>query len=297
MALGALLCCTCAQAQHDQPFYPPPLVLPTLAALLVIVLLAGAWYIYHLFFRPDSVGTPPDLQAKQASNAAPNMTSHTASGASTATPGVGLALPVQLGPMQRWLKAAPTSRDAGSVLFALAQLRDRTPPSPAKPEAWPSRRPEPRPRLLVEQGLAPALKQEVGSYQQAGQARRVTMDLAHGLVPLRLPADVEAAAFWIAREAIGNALRHPYAGLSPVQAQVRVYLEIYSVGLRLEVQDLGTGLFGPPLAGHATMGWPRDLDQHPSVMMMRQRAGAVGARLTLRSDPYVGMRVILRWLP
>lgn len=278
-ALGALPCCVSALAQQDQAAYPPPLIMPMLAVLGVIVLMVGAWCIFHFFFKRPETGTASSMS--------------TAAG--PATPAVSAAPPSQSQPMQRWLRPTPSSSISAGVLSALAQLQQQPLRKPPAADTGAARQPDARPRLLQEQGLAPALKQEVGLHQQPGRTRRVTLHLAPGLVPLRLPADVEAAAFWIAREAIANALRHPYAGGSPIQVQV--HLEIYSVGLRLEVQDLGTGLFGAPRAGHATVGWPRDLDQHPSVLMMRQRALAVGARLTLRSEPYVGTRLVLRWLP
>jgi hypothetical protein len=97
-------------------------------------------------------------------------------------------------------------------------------------------------------------------------------------------------------------------------SHVVVCLDLRVNGLRLEVHDLGHGVLGPTTsmvaagqtpAGHGgpspspnrspSAAWPRDLDQHPSVMAMRHRANEVGARLTLRSEPWQGTRLILRW--
>jgi signal transduction histidine kinase len=150
---------------------------------------------------------------------------------------------------------------------------------------------------LAEKGLAQALQAEINLQTWPGQPSQASLQLRTDSDQQRLPQAVEAAAFWIAREALGNALNPSRA------TRVVLTLETQKAGLRMEVHDIGHGLLGVaqprPGAGNSLNAgaWPRDLDQHPSVTAMRQRAHEVQARLTLRSDPLHGTRLILRWLP
>ncbi len=185
-----------------------------------------------------------------------------------------------------------SSLGSAGGLAAAAQLR-LAPAAPAVPQSAT----EYQARLLAELGLASALQSEINLQTWPGQPSQASLQISTGSVLQRLPQPVEAAAFWIAREALSNAL-------NPIHAtRVLLSLDIQKTSLRMEVHDIGHGLLGTPQphAGaakrHNAGAWPRDLDQHPSVVAMRLRANAVGARLTLRSDPLLGTRVILRWLP
>jgi hypothetical protein len=184
-----------------------------------------------------------------------------------------------------------------------------SPPSSFPPSSLPSTLPslfapdtsacEHQPRRLAEMGLAAALESEINLQTWPGQPSHAVLQVSTGSAPQRLPRALELAAFWIAREALCNALNPAHV------SAVVVFLDIQKagqqLGLRLEVHDIGHGVLGPSAATAAggTVGpktsWPRDLDQHPSVTTMRHRAQEVGARLTLRSEPQQGTRIILRW--
>lgn len=95
-----------------------------------------------------------------------------------------------------------------------------------------------------------------------------------------LRQEVQDELFAIAREAIGNALRH--AGGS----EVRVLLGYGAASLTLEVGDNGSGL-------------PEDVRRtgqrarHWGLAGMRERAARIGARLSILSTPGAGTRVVL----
>jgi hypothetical protein len=176
--------------------------------------------------------------------------------------------------------------------LTLPTLPDPAPPVPQAPEAAAC---ENQPRLLAELGLATALQAEINLQTWPGQPSRAVLQMSMGSALQRLPRAVELAAFWMAREALCNALNPAHV------SAVVVFLDIRTTGLRMEVHDIGHGVLGPsvlPVAGAPfapKTSWPRDLDQHPSVTAMRHRALEVGARLTLRSEPQQGTRIILRW--
>lgn len=137
-----------------------------------------------------------------------------------------------------------------------------------------------RPPLLEEHGLAAALDNELR-----------TRALVHDEVDLRLepqadagerrwPADVEYAAFMIAREAIANALRHSQAG------SIRVALRGDAASMALEIADDGNGM---------TPDRPAASPGHLGMVGMRERALAIGGRYSVESSPGVGTRVRLEW--
>jgi signal transduction histidine kinase len=104
-----------------------------------------------------------------------------------------------------------------------------------------------RPALLEEQGLIAALDNEVRARTIDTAQADVLLELDDGDLGLRWPAEVEYAAFMIAREAIVNAQQRNGTTL------VRVVLAGDAQGLQLEIIDdgrAGTGpLQPPPLAG------------------------------------------------
>jgi hypothetical protein len=143
--------------------------------------------------------------------------------------------------------------------------------------------------------LGAALKLEVERRRlqvvQPGSPFCLVSMLAPGSEDVHFPDDVAQAALWVAHEALNNALRGGHL------SDLVVHLHAYDRGLRMEVHDTGPGLLGKSATRLVDTGWPRDLGQHASLDAMRDRSAAIGARLTVRSEPYSGTRIVLRWLP
>lgn len=120
-----------------------------------------------------------------------------------------------------------------------------------------------RPPALDELGLMPALRAQASTF--AGES---DLDLrVEGPLELPpLPAAVEAAAYWIALEALTNVSRHSAA----THCRVRVRL---GDGLEVEVEDDGVGI---------RPGTPRGV----GLTAMRERAAEVGG--TFRVEPSAG---------
>lgn len=137
-----------------------------------------------------------------------------------------------------------------------------------------------RPPMLDEQGLAAALDNEIRRRGQTEGAADVLLEAEETVLELRWPGDVEYGAFMIAREAIGNALRHAGASL------VRVLLSGASGTLDLEVVDDGRGI-----PTRLRMGRPG----HLGLVGMRERAIAIGGRLQVEPVEGGGTRVHLHW--
>ncbi|OEC33979.1 two-component system, NarL family, nitrate/nitrite sensor histidine kinase NarX [Pseudomonas cuatrocienegasensis] len=93
-----------------------------------------------------------------------------------------------------------------------------------------------------------------------------------------LPAEGELQLLQIVREALANAVRHSHA------RQVWVRLWPVAGGATVEVRDDGVGLPEPlPEGGHFGLG------------IMRERAAAMGAQLTLQAAPGGGTCVRVHW--
>jgi signal transduction histidine kinase len=120
-----------------------------------------------------------------------------------------------------------------------------------------------RPPALDELGLMPALRAQASNFSmESGLDLRV-----EGPVDLPpLPAAVEAAAYWIALEALTNVSRHSAA----THCRMRVRL---GDGLEVEVEDDGVGI---------RPGTPRGV----GLTAMRERAAEVGG--TFQVEPRVG---------
>jgi PAS domain S-box-containing protein len=136
-----------------------------------------------------------------------------------------------------------------------------------------------RPAALHDYGLAAALR------ALADQSRRrfgleVALDVYE--VHPRLPPDVEAALFRVAQEALSNVAKH--AGVSTV----RIVLRPRHDGAALCVADDGRG-FDP-----ASLRQPGKLSRW-GLLMMRERAESVGARLRIRSFRGNGTQVVVSW--
>jgi len=126
-----------------------------------------------------------------------------------------------------------------------------------------------RPALLEEQGLAMALDNELRGQAATHPEVRIALRTVGELSTRRWAADVEHAAFMVAREAIGNALLH--SGCRHLVVRLEA---LGTLGLHLAVEDDGKGL-GPP--GQSLK--PGRL----GLVGMRERAFGIGARLLARA--------------
>ncbi|MCO5099485.1 MAG: response regulator [Burkholderiaceae bacterium] len=135
-----------------------------------------------------------------------------------------------------------------------------------------------RPPLLDDRGLVDALDNELRMQPLARDDVELRFEPAPALAGRRWPADVEYAAFMIAREAIGNALRHANA------TRVRVSVDGGEGSLHLRVADDGSGI-------------PADLGRpgHLGIVGMRERALAIAAHFALETTPAKGTVVRLDW--
>ncbi|SDG19348.1 MULTISPECIES: triple tyrosine motif-containing protein [unclassified Duganella] len=125
--------------------------------------------------------------------------------------------------------------------------------------------------------LAPVL-QSLGS--AAAAQHGVAFTLHEQGTRRLLQAEAQEELFAIAREAVGNALRH--AGGSEVQ----VRLSYGASSLTLEVRDNGKGVpDAVRSAGHRERHW--------GLAGMRERAARIGAKLAILSTPGAGTRVVL----
>jgi signal transduction histidine kinase len=120
-----------------------------------------------------------------------------------------------------------------------------------------------RPAILVERGLAPALDDLT---RRAALPARLDVVLAD-----RLPEQVEAAAYFVASEALANAAKHSHG------SEVRVAATHAGETLVLEISDDGIGGAGPG-AGSGLRG-------------LADRVEALGGRLTVSSPPGRGTTV------
>lgn len=129
-----------------------------------------------------------------------------------------------------------------------------------------------RPAALDEDGLIATLRSQVQVLDRAHSAH-VTFT-AHSV--RALPAAQEEAVLRVAQEALHNALRHSGAG------RVEVTLTRSGPGALLRIADDGCG-FDPALVRRA--------GRHLGLVSMHDRAGGVGGRLTVESEPGKGTAV------
>ncbi|MEU9488202.1 GAF domain-containing sensor histidine kinase [Streptomyces decoyicus] len=129
-----------------------------------------------------------------------------------------------------------------------------------------------RPAGLDEDGLVATLRSQTQVLDRAHSAR-VTF-AAHCV--RALPAAQEEAMLRVAQEALHNALRHSGAG------HVEVTLTRNGQGALLRIADNGCG-FDP--------GAVRRAGRHLGLVSMRDRAGGVGGKLTVESEPGKGTAV------
>ncbi|RXS77594.1 GAF domain-containing sensor histidine kinase [Streptomyces sp. TM32] len=129
-----------------------------------------------------------------------------------------------------------------------------------------------RPAALDEDGLVATLRSQVQVLDRAHSAH-VTFT-AHGV--RALPAAQEEAVLRVAQEALHNALRHSGA------EHVEVALGRSGQGALLRVADDGCG-FDPAIVRRA--------GRHLGLVSMHDRAGGVGGKLTVESEPGTGTAV------
>lgn len=131
-----------------------------------------------------------------------------------------------------------------------------------------------RPPLLEEYGILAALRWHAGQVQERGGL----MISVSGIEPIpRLEPRVETALFRIAQEALHNTLKHAQAH------QASVCLECDDGEIVLVLRDDGVG-FDPAAVSP-------DARPHWGLMLMQERAEAVGARLQVTSAPGRGTQV------
>ncbi|MGI5354446.1 GAF domain-containing sensor histidine kinase [Streptomyces sp. CA-252508] len=129
-----------------------------------------------------------------------------------------------------------------------------------------------RPAALDEDGLVHTLRTQIQVLDRAHSAH-VTFECSGVRA---LPAAQEEAVLRVAQEALHNALRHSGAG------RVAVSLVRHGQGALLSVTDDGKG-FDPRSVRRA--------GRHLGLVSMRDRAGGVGGRLTVQSEPGKGTTI------
>jgi signal transduction histidine kinase len=131
-----------------------------------------------------------------------------------------------------------------------------------------------RPAALEEAKLDSLLRQLAEAV--TGRARlAVALSIAE---PPSLPRDVQIALYRIAQEALNNAARHARA------ARVDLELRARSQGLELRVADDGRGFDAARVSS-----------EHLGLRIMRERADAIGALLTIESERERGTAVTVTW--
>ena len=136
-----------------------------------------------------------------------------------------------------------------------------------------------RPPLLDEHGLAAALDNELRNRSLKVPQLDISVHVSPQVAQLRWPAEVEYAAFMVAREAVENALRHASA------TAVALRLSGSALNVLLEVSDNGVGM---PV--DATVR-----SSHLGILGMQERAHAIGAGVTVDSGATDGTRVRFTW--
>jgi signal transduction histidine kinase len=105
----------------------------------------------------------------------------------------------------------------------------------------------------------------------------VTVTVAKEVI---LPPEIQVAFYRICQEALSNIAKHAKA------SQVEIDLKHDGIAVELHIRDDGLG-FDPE----------RNTSEHGhfGLSMMRERAEAAGARLTVTSQPGHGTELILQW--
>jgi len=132
-----------------------------------------------------------------------------------------------------------------------------------------------RPGVLDNLGLAEALRQEAGRFQQRSG---VACELQLTSEQLDLPGPMTTAVFRVFQEALTNVGRHAKATL------VRILLEADVEQLMLQVEDDGQGIRLEATTEYRSLG----------LLGMRERALVLGGEVTISPISPQGTRVCLR---
>jgi signal transduction histidine kinase len=125
------------------------------------------------------------------------------------------------------------------------------------------------PSVVEKAGLVRALGELAAEFRRTAN---LDVDLSLPPADITVPTGVGVAAYRIAQEALRNVARH--AGV----ARADLVLEAGREGLALRIADAGRGLGGRAGAGSDGLG----------LIAMRQRAEAVGGRLSVGAGPEGG---------
>ena len=131
-----------------------------------------------------------------------------------------------------------------------------------------------RPNALVEVPLPTLLRQLTEAL--AGRSRMTIQLSAEG--ERKLPADVQVGLYRLAQEALNNVVKHARA------SQAVVTLRCTEESVRLTVADNGVG-FDPSTV----------TADHLGLKIMRERAEAIGAKLSIYSEPGEGTQISIIW--
>ena len=132
-----------------------------------------------------------------------------------------------------------------------------------------------RPPALEQLGLTPALR---GFLADAPDTATIPADLQVTGTELRLPPEVELAAFRISQEAVNNVIRHADA------SRLLLTLDFGDSGLCLRIVDDGRGFNPAALDTQLSAG-------HLGLLGMRERAALAGGQLTIQSAPGQGTTI------
>jgi len=135
-----------------------------------------------------------------------------------------------------------------------------------------------RPALLDTLGLPAALQHLAGEFDAAGGTR---FSAAVEGQEVALPEVVNTALFRIAQEALSNAARHAHA----TAVDMTLRFEAHG-GLSLDIRDDGRGFDADAAQAVADRGL--------GLRSMRERAAALGARLSLETAPGDGSRLTVK---
>jgi signal transduction histidine kinase len=131
-----------------------------------------------------------------------------------------------------------------------------------------------RPAKLMEVELADLLRQLAEAI--AGRARVAVAVQIEG--EAELPVDVKIALYRIAQEALNNVAKHAQA------QQATLHLRRLPAFIELTVSDDGCGFV-----------FDRIGPEHLGLGIMRERADAIGATLSVQSEPQRGTTIAVRW--
>jgi len=135
-----------------------------------------------------------------------------------------------------------------------------------------------RPPLLEVQGLGAALDNELRASPASDLGLAVELELGTSVRGVRWNDAVEYTAFMVAREALGNAVRHAEA------SRVKVSLDGGADHLCLRVEDDGKGIEDDDMLGRPG---------HLGIVGMRERAETIGAQLVVERGALKGTVVEL----